>query len=223
MACRTVRFVIGTSTAGWTADDCDYLCDGAADQVEINAAITALPSTGGEIVLLDGTYTLSAAIAINKHKVTLRGSGDSTILTGTTGIAIKITSTYARISDMQIQNVGTGVESNAGSIYSRICRCRFVDCTTAASMYGIKGCRFCDNDVYSGELYLHTTHIVTGNHFGTSATITLNGGGCVFVGNHGSADALCAAGDRCVLVGNFLSTSVTVSGTGGVNQNNAWT
>ena len=29
---KTQRFVIGTSTAGWTAADCDYLCDGTADQ-----------------------------------------------------------------------------------------------------------------------------------------------------------------------------------------------
>ncbi|HQE50542.1 MAG TPA: hypothetical protein PKV93_14465, partial [Fervidobacterium sp.] len=25
---KTARFVIGTSTAGWTEKDCDYLCDG---------------------------------------------------------------------------------------------------------------------------------------------------------------------------------------------------
>ena len=25
---RTARFSIGTSTNGWTANDCDYLCDG---------------------------------------------------------------------------------------------------------------------------------------------------------------------------------------------------
>ena len=28
---KTARFVIGTSTAGWTAKDCDYLCDGTND------------------------------------------------------------------------------------------------------------------------------------------------------------------------------------------------
>lgn len=43
---RTARFSIGTSTNGWTANDCDYLCDGTDDQVEINAAIQALPSGG---------------------------------------------------------------------------------------------------------------------------------------------------------------------------------
>ena len=56
------RFVVGTSTNGWTEKDCDYLCDGTADQVEIQAAINALPSTGGEIVILDGTYNLSSDV-----------------------------------------------------------------------------------------------------------------------------------------------------------------
>lgn len=78
---RAARFVIGTSAAGWTAEDCDYLCDGTADDVEIKAAISALPSRGGEILLLDGTYNISSSIAISKANVTLRGSGASTVLT----------------------------------------------------------------------------------------------------------------------------------------------
>ncbi len=77
---RVCRFVVGTSTAGWTADDCDYLCDGTADDVEINAAIQALPSTGGEVVILDGTYNITATIAVNKDNVTLSGNGSATIL-----------------------------------------------------------------------------------------------------------------------------------------------
>lgn len=77
---RAARFVIGTSTAGWTEADCDYLCDGTADEVEIKAAISALPSGGGEILLLDGTYNISSSIAISKANVVLRGSGPSTVL-----------------------------------------------------------------------------------------------------------------------------------------------
>ncbi|HUM45043.1 MAG TPA: hypothetical protein PKI14_19015, partial [Fervidobacterium sp.] len=30
---KTARFVIGTSTSGWTEKDCDYLCDGINDQM----------------------------------------------------------------------------------------------------------------------------------------------------------------------------------------------
>ena len=77
---RACRFVVGTSTAGWTADDCDYLCDGTDDQVEINAAIQALPSGGGEIVILDGTYNITATIAMNKDNVKLSGNGNATVL-----------------------------------------------------------------------------------------------------------------------------------------------
>lgn len=77
---KVARFVVGTSVSGWTESDCDYLCDGTADDVEINAALTELPSTGGEIVILDGTYNITAKIAVTKSGTTIRGSGRSTIL-----------------------------------------------------------------------------------------------------------------------------------------------
>jgi len=77
---KVARFVIGTSTAGWTAKDCDYLCDGVNDQVEIIQALEALPETGGEIVILDGTYNITASINILKNNVSIRGNGNATIL-----------------------------------------------------------------------------------------------------------------------------------------------
>ena len=77
---RPARFVVGTTPAGWTKNDCDYLCDGTADDVQINAAIQALPSGGGEVIILDGTYNLAASIKINKERVTLSGNGKSTVL-----------------------------------------------------------------------------------------------------------------------------------------------
>ena len=77
---RTCRFVIGTSTAGWTENDCDYLCDGADDQAEINAAIAALPESGGEIVVLDGSYAITASSTVDKANLSLTGSGPATRL-----------------------------------------------------------------------------------------------------------------------------------------------
>ena len=57
---RTCRVVVGTSTAGWTAADCDYLCDGVEDQVEIQQAIDDVEAAGGgKIVFLGGEYVLS--------------------------------------------------------------------------------------------------------------------------------------------------------------------
>jgi parallel beta-helix repeat protein len=77
---KTARFIIGTSTSGWTAADCDYLCDGTNDQEEIIQALNALPATGGEVVILDGTYNITASINIPKDNVSLRGNGNATIL-----------------------------------------------------------------------------------------------------------------------------------------------
>jgi len=77
---RTARFVIGTSTSGWTEKDCDYLCDGINDQEEIIQALNALPATGGEVVILDGTYNITASINIPKDNVSIRGNGNATIL-----------------------------------------------------------------------------------------------------------------------------------------------
>lgn len=68
----------------------DYVCDGTDDHVEIQAAIDALPATGGEVFLLDGTYNIGAAIVLDSYQ-TLRGCGRNTILT-TSAIDIDIIS-----------------------------------------------------------------------------------------------------------------------------------
>lgn len=57
-----------------------YRCSGAADQVEINAAIVAVNAAGGgEVRLLEGTYVLAASVAPLSN-VTLSGTGVATIL-----------------------------------------------------------------------------------------------------------------------------------------------
>ena len=77
---RMARFVIGHATAGWTSDDCDYLCNGVNDTSCINSAIQALPENGGEIIILDGTYLLSSKILIDKDNVRIQGNGFGTKL-----------------------------------------------------------------------------------------------------------------------------------------------
>ena len=75
---RYARIVIGTSTNGWNPADCDYLCDGVDDQVEINQAIAAINSSGSQgvasIVILDGTYYLSGPISA-LNGISLYGTG----------------------------------------------------------------------------------------------------------------------------------------------------
>lgn len=105
---KTSRFVIGTSTAGWTEKDCDYLCDGVDDQVKINNAIQSLPSTGGEIIILDGIYNITNKININKSNVSIRGNCNATILkrmydnSETEGIITLTEVTGCNIENLQI-------------------------------------------------------------------------------------------------------------------------
>lgn len=76
---RYAVFVVGTSTAGWTAEDCDYLCDGVDDDVEIKAALAAMPYSGGELIILPGTYNISSTINMSgtstNHAGIIHGAG----------------------------------------------------------------------------------------------------------------------------------------------------
>ena len=115
---RAQRFVIGTSTAEWTEKDCDYLCDGTNDQIEINNAINALPTTGGEIVILDGTYNITAKINVTKNNVSIRGNGNATILkrmynnSTSEGIITLTSVSGCKIADLQVDGNKTSYSNN---------------------------------------------------------------------------------------------------------------
>lgn len=57
----------------------DYQCDGTADDVEIQAALDALPATGGRVILLDGTYNTIANITVPATSA-LEGQSFNTII-----------------------------------------------------------------------------------------------------------------------------------------------
>jgi len=119
-----VTYVVAASNST-TAEKqaADYLCDGTADQVEINNAITAaaaLAGQGGTIVLLGGNYNISGSTLL-KSNIWLKGVGVSTTLqipnaTNTTFDMIKSADEAnwlynARISDFYIN----GNKSNQAS------------------------------------------------------------------------------------------------------------
>lgn len=81
---RTCRVTVGTSTAGWTQADCDYLCDGTDDQEELNAAIAAvLAKGGGEIAVLGGEYAIAEKIELSapNASVSIAGEAGATVFT----------------------------------------------------------------------------------------------------------------------------------------------
>lgn len=67
-------FVVCASNAERKGAGCDYVCDGTNDEVEIQAAINALPNSKGTILLTEGTFNIGASIVINGH-ITIQGMG----------------------------------------------------------------------------------------------------------------------------------------------------
>lgn len=69
-------YVVAASTApAATKLVARYVCDGVADEVEINAAIAEAAAAGGGVVLLsEGTFTIASGIVLDNY-VTLMGAG----------------------------------------------------------------------------------------------------------------------------------------------------
>ena len=126
-AMRSATIVVGASNSKYHSANIhsvDYECTGTNDQTVIQQAIDALPSTGGRIVLLEGTYNISGTITIKKQNVTLQGLGRNVILkmaTSTSNVNMfDISSaTGLVISDIAIDCANnTGGGSTAIKLYS---------------------------------------------------------------------------------------------------------
>ena len=225
---RTCRFVIGTSTAGWTASDCDYLCDGTADDVEINAAIQALPATGGQILILDGTYKITAPITFNKNGATLCGNGAATILQrnwdsaryGNGGvITINAVNDGVTVRNIQIDgnaanytatgNHGIYITSGSNNIINNICNnnSKGIYLSGANSNNTITG-NTCNNNTSSGiSLSSSDNNTVTGNTCNnnsgngvivTSNNTTITGNTC----NNNATGIYLSGGNNNTVTGN---------------------
>lgn len=92
----------------------DYICTGSSDEITINQAITALPSIGGEIHLMEGTYNIAASIVISGDNISLVGSGDGTKITTTENIQMITASNVnnIRISRILLDGAISGTNNN---------------------------------------------------------------------------------------------------------------
>ncbi len=81
--------VAATDSTDKHKSQADYVCDGTADDVEINAALSQVASAGGGMVFLAaGSYTLADTIRIPSD-VTLAGEGSATKLSFATSVGDK--------------------------------------------------------------------------------------------------------------------------------------
>ena len=116
---KTATRVVGNSSAGYKTGIVDYLVSGTSNAATaIQNALNSLPSTGGKIVFLDGTYSVSSAVTISKN-VVFEGMGDGTKInvTGrfiTTNSAVTVTLRDLAITATSVGDgiIGGGSTSN---------------------------------------------------------------------------------------------------------------
>lgn len=79
---RGAVLVAASDSPALAKSQADYICDGTADDVQIQAAIDSLPTNGGRVYLSVGTFTITSLInAGTKYGVDLVGQGYDTIIT----------------------------------------------------------------------------------------------------------------------------------------------
>ena len=80
---RTATVVVAAQdTSEKGRQGADFLCSGNNDQTQIQSAIDALPRYGGKIVLLEGNYSISAALNTGRdaQNIIFEGTGMNTVL-----------------------------------------------------------------------------------------------------------------------------------------------
>ena len=84
----------------------NYVCDGVNDHVKIQAALNALPSSGGVVLLTSGTYSCAGIIA-PKAGSTLKGEGESeTYLKFTRDGRINVDREHVTLDGFHVQGSG---------------------------------------------------------------------------------------------------------------------
>jgi hypothetical protein len=139
----------------------DFICDGTADDVQIQAAVDAAHAVGGgTVMILDGTYVLAASIKLYDN-ITLCGMGRATKLKRYGGVGYYAIENYdgnegnAGITIRDLTIVGNGGTSLANTCEKGIF---FTNCIEVPYI-SIQKVHFSDN-VYEGIELTECQHVV---------------------------------------------------------------
>lgn len=125
---RTTSRVVAAANSLDTTN-ADYICDGVSDQAQINQALSDIASSGGKVLLMEGTYNLTADITIPASLITLEGSNPEATIIDCNG-AFQIIASGTDGVEITGLTVKDSTDVN-GSIYlatanrARIHNCRF--------------------------------------------------------------------------------------------------
>lgn len=182
----------------------DYVCNGTADQVEIAAAIAALPAVGGVVLLSEGNFYTSGVITQAKNRSTLRGRGGRDLFTTTINRAaaanfygIDVTGTSCAIEDLQIYDdaalANTSPLIHSGVVTLTLRRLYVANDQTGSSSIGIQSAaggplNIDDCDIYAdqngldpgGTVSAINTEIAAGIGYGIEANAATSSAGHLY-------------------------------------------
>ncbi len=190
LAGRTLHLLVGDAVG---------VCDGADDDVQIQAAIDALPATGGEVLLLDGTYNIEVSLVLDSYQ-TLRGCGRNTILTTTTADLDIITAIGGAgtekvgilIADLCVDGAAGGAVDDVGILF------QYVNESKVAHVWsinhgedGIKLEISCQNEIMGNTVQGNVGHGITlsnecFSNITIGNTVQMNGPDGIFVNFYSS-------------------------------------
>ena len=108
---RSATYVVAASNAlASSKAQADYVCDGTADNIQIQAAINALPATGGLVQLSEGQFNIAASINVTVDGLRLVGMGSG----GSGAVSTGVTTLY--LAD----NANCNMIQNADAITTRL-------------------------------------------------------------------------------------------------------
>lgn len=212
-----------TKTVGFDAPTCDYLCDGVADEVQINAAIAAVLALGGGSVMCQrGNYRIDATITM-ADGVFLIGQGYGTYFLGNFDGAIV---TFTNVDNSGVFNIrfkgndsaaDRGITLLTANTYCTVQDCWFEDCKIGIFGAACTYCHFVGNiftsnssmgiGVYGNYNTVLGNILINNENLGFSVPGNYNTieGNVVFGGLNGAS----CDGSYNTFLGNSMSTCTT--------------
>jgi len=208
-----------------------WVCDGTADDVEIQAAISAIAGKG-VVHLTSGTFYCAAIITIPDNNLVFEGCGYSTIVKSTNGLAnsINVTGSYCILREfylngnnaVQLRISGSYVEMEHVYSYNHTT----YNLYTTGNNNRFKGCWFLERRVrVSGGAVEFYACNFNGN--GTQICVEWDASGsvygCTFETYLGNAIRIAdnATVTRAAFIGNYFETSEITSATINVSSSPA--
>ncbi|MCL0073115.1 right-handed parallel beta-helix repeat-containing protein [Dehalococcoidia bacterium] len=170
---RTATIVVAASDSSpQSKAQADFVADGVDDQVEIQAAIDALPAGGGRVLLMEGTFIIAPDKAFKGHlagiilpsNTTLEGQGISTVLRLVDGFPswnFIIATSGAKNAHVRALRIDQNATNQPGPPFQMMYGVALTDNTRYSSVEGI----FVDNIAYAEPIALiHSSNNIIVNN-----------------------------------------------------------